>query len=114
MQHTIKELITAKIMINSRNTPDNATQGSAISGVGKIKKSVVAITPEMIYYYNVAKIAINTEANFQEKILKFLNGPGLIKHLKSQYKKIQQNGQKATKKAAGRGGKKNKRTRKKK
>ena len=118
MQHTIKELITAKIMINSRNTSDNATQGSAKSGVGKIQKYVVAITPEMIYYYNVAKIAINTEANFQEKILKFLNGPGLIKHLKSQYKAIQKSEkatEKATKKAAAnKGGKKNKRTRKKK
>ena len=111
MQHTIKELITAKIMINSRNTPDNATQGS---GVGKIQKYVVAITPEMIYYYNVAKIAINTEANFQEKILKFLNGPGLIKHLKSEYKKIQQKETAATKNARKKGGKKNKRTRKKK
>jgi hypothetical protein len=115
MQHTIKELVTAKIMINSRKTPDNATQGSAISGVGKIKRSVVAITPEMIYYYNVAKIAINTEANFQEKILKFLNGPGLIKHLKSEYKKIQQKETAAAKNTTkNKGGKKNKRTRKKK
>ena len=68
----------------------------------------------MIYYYNVAKIAINTEANFQEKILKFLNGPGLIKHLKSQYKAIQKNEKAATKNARKKGGKKNKRTRKKK
>ena len=115
MQHTLMELTRGQITVQSRNTPDDATRVSVATVPSKMRpltKYTIQITPEMIYYYNIAKISIKQEENFQQNILKFLDDTKLIKYLKTQYKTRQKNSSKGTKKARmDRGGRRTRRKR---
>jgi hypothetical protein len=114
MQYTLLQLTQGQITIQSRNKPDDATHGSFTSvqsKAGNPTKYTIQITPEMIYYYNIAKISIKQEENFQQNILKFLDDTKLIKYLKTQYKNKKKKSRKATEKATPLGGRRTRRKR---
>ncbi len=113
MQYTLLQLTQGQITIQSRNKPDDATHGSFTSfqsKTGNPTKYTIQITPEMIYYYNIAKISIKQEEKFQQNILEFLDDTKLINHLKSQYKK-KKSGKGTKKVTPGKGGRRTRRKR---
>jgi len=93
INESVQMLLNANVTIDTRD--DKSVQSRAIMSIQSqgrsirpIGKRVVKITPEMVYFYNLAKITTKTSDNLQRDIIKMLENKSLISGLKKYYKKI--------------------------
>ena len=100
---SVQLLLNANVTIDTRD--DKSVQSRAIMSIQSqgrsirpIGKRVVKITPEMVYFYNLAKITTKTNDNLQRDIIKMLDNKTLISGLKKYYKKMKRGGGKRTRK----------------
>ena len=118
INESVQMLLNANVTIDTRD--DKSVQSRAIMSIQSqgrsirpIGKRVVKITPEMVYFYNLAKITTKTNDNLQRDIIKMLENKSLISGLKKYYKKIKRGGGKRTRKNKEKEEKMKRRTRRK-
>lgn len=100
---SVQSLLNANVTIDTKD--DKSVQSRSLmsitsrgQSIKQLRKRVVKITPEMVYFYNLAKITTKTNDNLQKDIIKMLENKSLISGLKKYYKKMSKGGGKRTRK----------------